>query len=200
ERGQLGAVVERRQQVCGRQCNEIAHRRGDRRQPDREQRRIGDKGGATHERGNRPARDASDDQEQSVSEVHAGGLLADEQRRYLSPRARRLETNDQKNAWIPVCSRPRISAWSSCVPSWVLPVSRFALTRITWNSSEMPLPPCMSRASRAISSALPQLLRLSIEPGGGAALPASIMRPSRSAPASPSAISVCMSASFFWIS
>ena len=32
--------------------------------------------------------------------------------------------------------------------------------RMTWNSSEIPLPPCMSRATRAISSALPQLLRL----------------------------------------
>src|SRR3989304_3658596 len=38
-------------------------------------------------------------------------------------------------------------------------------TRMTWNSSEMPLPPCMSRAARAISSALPQLLRLSGELG-----------------------------------
>src|SRR2546426_912031 len=28
-------------------------------------------------------------------------------------------------------------------------VSRFDITRITWNSSETPLPPCMSRASRA---------------------------------------------------
>ena len=23
----------------------------------------------------------------------------------------------QKNAWMPVCARPRISAWTSCVPS-----------------------------------------------------------------------------------
>src|ERR1700688_714387 len=71
---------------------------------------------------------------------------------------------------------------------------------MTWNSSEMPLPPCMSRARRAISSALPQLLRFIREIAGGAARPASMSRPSRSAPASPSAISVCMSASFFWIS
>src|SRR5882757_4727845 len=52
----------------------------------------------------------------------------------------------------------------------------------------MPLPPCMSRARRAISSALPQLLRFISEIAGGAALPASISRPSRSAPARPSAI------------
>jgi hypothetical protein len=32
--------------------------------------------------------------------------------------------------------------------------------RMTWYSSWMPLPPCMSRARRAMSSALPQLLRL----------------------------------------
>ena len=51
---------------------------------------------------------------------------------------------------------------------------------MTWYSSEMPLPPCMSRASRAISSALPQLLRLSSEIAGGAALPSSSRRPSRS--------------------
>src|SRR5262249_26938823 len=37
----------------------------------------------------------------------------------------------------------------------------------------MPLPPCMSRASRAISSALPQLLRLSSDTAGGAAPPPS---------------------------
>src|SRR6185295_9569809 len=66
-----------------------------------------------------------------------------------------------------------------------------------WNSSEMPLPPCMSRASRAMSSALPQLLRFINDTDGGAAVPASIMRPRRSAPLSPMAISVCMSASFF---
>jgi hypothetical protein len=40
--------------------------------------------------------------------------------------------------------------------------------RITWNSSEMPLPPCMSRATRAMSSALPQLLRLMSETISGA--------------------------------
>ena len=51
-----------------------------------------------------------------------------------------------------------------------------------------------------MSSALPQLLRFISEIDGGAALPASSMRPSRSAPCKPSAISVCMSASFFWIS
>src|SRR5215831_17994719 len=58
----------------------------------------------------------------------------------------------------------------SWVPSEVLTVSRLHSTRITWNSSEMPLPPWMSRANRAISSALPQLLRLSSDTAGGAAL------------------------------
>jgi hypothetical protein len=48
-----------------------------------------------------------------------------------------------------------------------------------------------------MSSALLQLLRFISEIEGGAALPASSMRPKRSAPANPSAISVCMSASFF---
>ena len=52
------------------------------------------------------------------------------------------------------------------------------MTRMTWNSSEMPLPPCMSRAMRAMSSALPQLLRLISEIAGGAALPSSSSRPS----------------------
>ncbi len=68
--------------------------------------------------------------------------------------------------------------------------------RITLNSSTMPLPPCMSRATRAISSALPQELRLRIDVISGAAMP-SFMRPRRRHPCSPSAISVCMSASFF---
>ena len=58
----------------------------------------------------------------------------------------------------------------------------------------------MSRATRAMSSALPQLLRLTSEIISGAALPSSISRPTRKAPWSPSAISVCMSASFFWMS
>jgi hypothetical protein len=48
--------------------------------------------------------------------------------------------------------------------------------------------------------ALPQLLRFMIEIISGVALPWSIKRPTRSAPCSPSAISVCMSASFFWYS
>ncbi len=64
----------------------------------------------------------------------------------------------------------------------------------------MPLPPCMSRAIRAISSALPQELRFMIDVISGAALPSSLRRPSRRQPCSPSVISVCMSASFFWIS
>src|SRR6516165_5211372 len=64
----------------------------------------------------------------------------------------------------------------------------------------MPLPPWMSRAIRAISSALPQLLRLSSDTAGGAARPCSNSRPSRSAACRPSVISVCMSASFFWMS
>ncbi len=65
------------------------------------------------------------------------------------------------------------------------------------NSSEMPLPPNMSRASRAMSSALPHVLRFMIEVISTAAVPSSFMRPRRSTPCRPSVISVCMSASFF---
>src|SRR6476660_6922127 len=55
----------------------------------------------------------------------------------------------------------------------------------------------MSRDTRAISSALPQLLRLTIEIISGANLPSSIRRPTRNEACMPSAISVSMSASFF---
>src|SRR5262249_31793853 len=34
------------------------------------------------------------------------------------------EKSPQKNAWMPVCARPRMSAWMSCVPSYVFTVSR----------------------------------------------------------------------------
>jgi hypothetical protein len=51
--------------------------------------------------------------------------------------------------------------------------------RITWNSSLMPLPPCMSRAVRAMSSALPALLRLIRLMASGASLSSSINRPAR---------------------
>src|SRR4029077_19567158 len=44
---------------------------------------------------------------------------------------------------------------------------------MTWNSSEMPLPPWMSRAKRAMSSALPQLFRLRSDTAPGAARPSS---------------------------
>ena len=72
--------------------------------------------------------------------------------------------------------------------------------RITPYSSEMPLPPSMSRAIRAMSSALPQELRFMIEVISTDAVPASFIRPSCKQPCRPSVISVCMSASFFWIS
>ncbi len=64
----------------------------------------------------------------------------------------------------------------------------------------MPLPPIMSRAMRATSSALPQLLRFMIEVISTAAVPSSFMRPRRRQPCRARLISVCMSASFFWIS
>src|SRR4051812_41307493 len=64
------------------------------------------------------------------------------------------------------------------------------------DSSETPFAPCMSRATRATSSALPQELRLSIEIISGAARPSSISRPRRCTAASPRVISVCMLASF----
>lgn len=91
-----------------------------------------------------------------------------------------------------------------------------------WNSSQMPLPPSMSRASRAIASAFPHEFRFSIDTTSGAALqgqgqgqgcchplrqpppqrggthlPSSLRRPRRRQACSPSAISVTMSASFF---
>jgi len=50
----------------------------------------------------------------------------------------------------------------------------------TWYSIWMPLPPCMSRAWRAISGALPQLLRLMSETISGANRPSSNSRPTRS--------------------
>lgn len=41
---------------------------------------------------------------------------------------------------------------------------------MTWNSSQMPLPPSMSRASRAMASAFPHEFRFSIDTASGAAL------------------------------
>ena len=38
----------------------------------------------------------------------------------------------QKNACSPVCARPSISACTSCVPSYVLTVSRFCAWRMMW--------------------------------------------------------------------
>ncbi|MNN60921.1 hypothetical protein D3C81_1761320 [compost metagenome] len=58
----------------------------------------------------------------------------------------------------------------------------------------------MSRAMRAISKALPQELRFMIDVISTAAVPSSFMRPNRRQPCSAKVISVCMSASFFWIS
>mmetsp|Transcript_526 Transcript_526/g.1579 ORF Transcript_526/g.1579 Transcript_526/m.1579 type:complete len:264 (+) Transcript_526:1980-2771(+) len=66
---------------------------------------------------------------------------------------------------------------------------------MTWYSSEMPLPPSMSRATRAMLSALPQLLRLIMEIISGAALRASLRRPTCRAACRPRVISVDMSAS-----
>ena len=41
------------------------------------------------------------------------GLFHPLARRFQEARGKRF----QKNAWMPVCARPRISAWMSCVPS-----------------------------------------------------------------------------------
>ena len=71
------------------------------------------------------------------------------------------------------------------------------MCRTTPYSSLMPLPPSMSRATRAMSSAFPHELRLTIDVISVAAVPSSFIRPRRRHPCSPSAISVCMSASFF---
>src|SRR4029077_20592829 len=51
----------------------------------------------------------------------------------------------------------------------------------------MPLPPCMSRAARAMSSALPQLLRFRIETISGVSRPTSLSRPRRRQACRPSA-------------
>ena len=67
---------------------------------------------------------------------------------------------------------------------------------MTWYSSVMPLPPWMSRAALAMSSALPQLLRLSMVMAGGEAVP-DRSGVTGGARLRPSAISVSMSASFF---
>ena len=71
---------------------------------------------------------------------------------------------------------------------------------MTWYSPLMPLPPWMSRASRAMARALPQLLRFIRLMASGTQAPWSMSRPRARAPSNPRAISVCMSASFFWTS
>ena len=58
----------------------------------------------------------------------------------------------------------------------------------------------MSRAMRAMSKALPQELRLRMDVISTAAVPSSFIRPKRMQPCRPIAISVCISASFFWMS
>ena len=62
-------------------------------------------------------------------------------------------------------------------------VDRLEVLGGTWYSSWMPLPPCMSRAMRAISRALPQLLRLTSDIISGAARPSSNRRPTEGSPA-----------------
>lgn len=56
------------------------------------------------------------------------------------------------------------------LPSYVFTASRFMTCLITWYSSAMPLPPSISRACRAISSAFPQEFRFSMEIISGVAL------------------------------
>ena len=82
----------------------------------------------------------------------------------------------------------------------MLTTSRFTRWRATPYSALMPLPPIMSRAMRAMSRALPQLLRLRMEVRSTDAVPSSFMRPKRRQPCRPKLISVSISASFFWIS
>jgi len=78
---------------------------------------------------------------------------------------------------MPVMARPRMRAWTSWVPSYVLTASRFMACRITWYSSQMPLPPIMSRAVRAISKAFPLEFRFKMEIISGATFPSSFKRP-----------------------
>ncbi len=88
----------------------------------------------------------------------------------------------------------------SWVPSSVLITSMFTMWRITWYSSETPLAPCMSRQSRAMSSALPVELRFTREIISGVTRFSSRRRLMRRHDCRPKAISVCISTSFFWIS
>src|SRR3546814_5917069 len=59
-------------------------------------------------------------------------------------------------------------------------------------SSEIPLPPCMSRGALAMSSALPQLFRLMRLIASGASVCVSSRRPAARHVCRPSVISVCM--------
>ena len=63
-----------------------------------------------------------------------------------------------KNACRPVIALPRMSECTSWVPSYVLTVSRFTMCLMTWYSSTIPLPPCMSRASLAASNACSNII------------------------------------------
>mmetsp|Transcript_40743 Transcript_40743/g.82170 ORF Transcript_40743/g.82170 Transcript_40743/m.82170 type:complete len:312 (+) Transcript_40743:188-1123(+) len=98
---------------------------------------------------------------------------------------------------MPVMARPRMSACTSCVPSYVFTASRFITWRITWYSSLTPFPPSMSRATRATSKLFPHELRFVMLIISGAAKPWSSSRPTCRQPCSPNATSVLMSASFF---
>mmetsp|Transcript_44138 Transcript_44138/g.75098 ORF Transcript_44138/g.75098 Transcript_44138/m.75098 type:complete len:294 (+) Transcript_44138:184-1065(+) len=98
---------------------------------------------------------------------------------------------------MPVMARPRMSACTSCVPSYVFTASRFITWRITWYSSLTPFPPSMSRATRATSKLFPHEFRFVMLIISGAAKPWSSSRPTCRQPCSPNATSVLMSASFF---
>lgn len=104
------------------------------------------------------------------------------------------------NACTPVMARPSTSPWISYVPSYVFTVSRLTRCLIMWYSSLMPLPPSVSRAILAISSALPVELRLISDTISGVASPNSLSRPTCRHANNPIDISVTMSAYFFWIS
>ena len=98
------------------------------------------------------------------------------------------------NALNPVIAWPSTSECTSCVPSYVYTLSRFAMCRIDAYSARMPLPPNSRRASRAMSVAMLTLLRFATETIVGVNVPRSLQRPRCSESSCPFVISVSISA------
>ena len=75
------------------------------------------------------------------------------------------------NALSPVTAWPRTSECTSCVPSYVYTLSRFAMCRIAEYSARMPFAPSSRRASRAMSVAMLTLFRLASDTCCGVNVP-----------------------------